>query len=105
MAQRVQVVLEDDIDGSQADETIRFSVDGVDYEIDLSEKNAAKFRNAIGPWLGNARRVAGRKRGQSRPQRGSATDIRAWASEQGMTVNARGRVPSEVREAYERAHS
>lgn len=103
MAQRVQVVFEDDIDGSVADETIRFAVDGVEYEIDLSEKNANKLRNAFAPWVGSARRVAGRRRTGSKPQRGSASEIRAWAADNGYEVSARGRVPAEVREAYERA--
>lgn len=104
MAQRVQVIFEDDIDGSVADETVRFAVDGVEYEIDLSEKNATKLRNAFGPWIGNARRVAGRRRTGGKAQRGSAGEVRAWAAENGYEVSARGRVPADIREAYERAH-
>lgn len=106
MAQRVQVILEDDIDGSTADETIRFGLDGVDYEIDLSEANAEKLRSDLAQWVGHARRLsrgraststAGRKGG------GSPTEIRAWAQANNIEVNARGRVPASVREAYEAA--
>lgn len=105
MAQRVQVILEDDIDGTSADETIRFGLDGVDYEIDLSDTNAHKLRDALAPWLGHARRVSKRRGGGSgsAAKSGSPTDIRNWARANGMEVNSRGRVPAHVREAYEAA--
>lgn len=109
--QRVQVVLEDDVDGGEASETVRFALDGTDYEIDLSEENARKLRDDLAPWTGHARR-AGRTAGSGRTPRAAkanagagAGDIRAWAQEQGMGVSARGRVSAEVREAYERAHA
>lgn len=102
MAQRVQVILEDDVDGGPANETVRFSVDGADYEIDLSEKNAQRLRDAIAPWVGHARKSNSRRK-TNRTDRGAATDVRAWAKANGMPVNSRGRVPTEVREAYERA--
>lgn len=106
MAQRVHIVLEDDLDGSEAAETVSFALDGVTYEMDLSEENAAKLRDALAPWIGNARRVGGRRSTGRKPQKGtSANDIRAWAIEQGMQVSARGRVPAEVREAYEKANA
>lgn len=104
MAKRMHVVLEDDLDGSEAAETVSFSVDGVAYEIDLSAENANHFREAVAPWVSHARRTGGR-RTQSRKAGGSPTnDIRAWAIAQGMQVSARGRVSQEVREAYNRAH-
>lgn len=109
MAQRVQIILEDDFDGGQADETVAFGLDGSDYEIDLSGENASKLRDALAPWIASARKVGGRRRrgasatkSQSGP--GSA-EIRAWAQENGMQVSARGRVPAEIREAYANAHS
>lgn len=106
MAKRMHVVLEDDVDGSEASETITFAVDGVAYEIDLNAEHAGQFREAVGPWVGHARRSSGRRgAGSKKTLHGpSATEIRAWAVEQGMQVSSRGRVSQEVREAYEQAH-
>ena len=56
MAQRIQVILEDDIDGGAAAETVTFALDGVTYEIDLSEDNARKLRDDLATWVGHARR-------------------------------------------------
>lgn len=110
MAQRVQVILEDDIDGGEAEETVTFSLEGSEYEIDLSAKNAEGLRSALAPWVAHARRTGGRrKRAASRASgssgSGSTSEIRAWAQENGYEVSSRGRVSAEVREAYERAHS
>ena len=108
MAQRVQIILEDDYDGGTADETVSFALDGTEYEIDLSNKNAASLRDAISPWLGHARKTGGRrKRGTSSktPASSSTSDIRAWAQAHGHEVSSRGRVSAEVREAYEKAHA
>lgn len=112
MAQRVQIILEDDYDGSEADETVSFALDGAEYEIDLSSANATELRNALAPWLAHARKVGGRKRTRGAAARQSATessgstsDIRAWALENGMEVSSRGRISSEVRQAFERAHA
>lgn len=112
MAQRVQIILEDDFDGGEADETVTFGLDGSDYEIDLSDDNAGKLRDALAPWLANARKTGGRRKRGTTPVKtassasdtGSA-DIRSWAQDQGMKVSARGRVPIEVREAYAKAHN
>ncbi len=109
MAKRVQVIHTDDIDGSEAAETITFSLDGIAYSIDLSADNAKKLRDAIAPYIAAGERdrnVSGRRGGSSRRKTTgtAATDIRAWAAAQGMQVSARGRVSAEVREAYERAH-
>ena len=117
MAQRVNVVLVDDVDGTDAVETVTFALDGVEYEIDLSEENAAKLRDSISVYVGHARRTGGRRRssGQSdsKPSRSrsnassdgpSASEIREWARANGHTVPDRGRVSSEVREAYAAAH-
>src|SRR5215211_7511753 len=105
MAQQVNIVLVDDVDGSSADETVSFALDGKDYEIDLSKKNAAKLRDAFAPYVGHARKAAGRRRGRSGGAGGpSPADIRAWARDNGFNVPDRGRVSSEVREAYVAAH-
>jgi hypothetical protein len=115
MAQRVNVVLVDDIDGSEAAETVTFGLDGVQYEIDLSTENADKFRDVLAPYVGHARRSGGRRRSAgggrsngsaaaSSRSGASAADIRAWARENGWDVPDRGRVSAEVREAYDAAH-
>ena len=113
MAQRVQIILEDDYDGGEADETVTFALDGAEYEIDLSSENAAKLRDQLAPWIGHARKTGGRrKRGssaaapaKSSSDSSSTSEIRAWALANGHDVSSRGRVSSEVREAYEKANS
>jgi hypothetical protein len=114
MAQRVQIILEDDYDGGEADETVSFALDGAEYELDLSSANAEKLRNEFAAWIGHARKTGGRRRrttgGSSKAAdgadgSGSTSEIRAWAQANGHDVSSRGRVSSEVREAYERAHS
>lgn len=110
MAQRVNIILVDDIDGNEADETVSFSLDGKDYEIDLTEKNAKNLRDALAPYVAHARKAAGsRRRGRSGGGGSSAggptpAEIRAWARENGMDVPDRGRVSEEVRAAYAAAH-
>ncbi len=118
MAQRVNVVLVDDIDGNDAVETVTFALDGVEYEIDLSEENANKLRESLGLYLGHGRRTGGRRRsgggqneskstrarGGSSSDGPSASEIREWARANGHEVPDRGRVSSEVREAYAAAH-
>lgn len=109
MAQKVHVVLVDDIDGSDADETVNFSLDGREYAIDLTTKNAQKLRDALAPFVAHARSTSasgrGRARRSTRSKDGaSAADVRAWARDNGFTVPDRGRVAAEVREAYDAAH-
>ena len=108
MAQKVSIVLVDDLDGSEATETVMFGLDGTSYEIDLNDKNAAKLRDALSGYVGHGRRVG------SAPRRGrkaaasttgpSAREIRDWARSNGLDVPDRGRVSAEVREAFEKAH-
>lgn len=117
MAQKTVVSLVDDLDQSEADETIDFGLDGVTYEIDLSDSNAAQLRDALADYVAHARRLSGRRRPVSRGQAPSRSGgrasvdreqnqaIREWARKQGMTVSERGRIPSEVSEAYHKAHS
>ena len=62
MAQRVQIILEDDYDGGSADETVSFALDGAEYEIDLSSKNATGLRDALAPWVAHARKIGGRRK-------------------------------------------
>jgi hypothetical protein len=108
MAQRVNVVLVDDIDGSDAVETVSFSLDGVGYEVDLSEAHAAELRAALALYIGHARRTGGRRRKAQASGSGgsgtSAAEIRDWARQNGWEVSERGRVSAEVREAYAAAH-
>jgi hypothetical protein len=107
MAQRVQVIIEDDYSGGPADETVAFSLDGAEYEIDLSSKNAASLRDALAPWTAHARKTGGRRRRGGKSSAGSnkSSDIRAWAAANGFEVSSRGRVSAEVRQAYEKANS
>jgi hypothetical protein len=104
MAQQVNIVLVDDIDGSAAEETVAFALDGKDYEIDLNTKNAQKLRDAMAPYVGHARKAAGRRRAGRAGNGPSPADIRAWARDNGFDVPDRGRVSTEVREAYLSAH-
>jgi hypothetical protein len=112
MAQRVNVVLVDDLDGSDAVETVSFALDGVDYEIDLSEQHAGELRNALSLYIGHGRRTGGRRRKSSSGGSAKASaaggpspsEIRAWARENGWDVPERGRVAADVREAYAAAH-
>ncbi len=106
MAQRVQIILEDDYDGGTAEETVTFALDGAEYEIDLSSKNATGLREALAPWVAHARKIGGRrKRATKAGNSASTSDIRAWALANGHDVSSRGRVSADVREAYEKAHA
>ena len=108
MAQKVNIVLVDDLDGSEATETVSFGLDGTSYEIDLNDKNAAKLRDALAGYIGHGRKVG------SAPRRGrkaaasaggtSAKEIRDWARSNGYEVPDRGRVSADVRAAYEAAN-
>ena len=104
MAQRVQTLLIDDLDGGEAEGTIRFGLDGVEYEIDLSAGHAEALRKARAPYVSAARRAPGtaaRRPGQSGRRAESAgapdpTAVREWARSQGIEVKDRGRVPAEL---------
>lgn len=106
MAQKVHIILEDDLDGGDASETVAFGLDGRSYEIDLNDKNAKALRDALAKYVAVARRAGGRSAAtKRRTQIGtSAREIRDWARSNGHKVPDRGRIPSEVREAYEAAH-
>ncbi len=111
MVRKVQVVLEDDIDGGDAVETVSFALDGRPYEIDLNEKNAADLRDGFARWIASARRAGATARtSEPKPARAprrsrDSSDIRAWAAENGIAVSSRGRISSDLRAKYEAAHS
>ncbi len=112
MAQKTIVSLIDDLDGGTADETATFGLDGVTYDIDLSEKNATTLREALAPFVASARRTGGRatrRTTTSRPaaHAGSSDEtsaIREWARVNGHTVSDRGRIAATVVDAYRKAH-
>lgn len=111
MATRTLVSLIDDLDGGEADETVEFGLDGVTYQIDLSGENAEELRDALAQYVEHSRRAGGRKRTSARPAakttaRPASVDreqnqaIRAWARKNGFQVSDRGRIPSEIVDAY-----
>jgi uncharacterized membrane protein len=111
-----QFVLIDDLNGSEGAETITYSVNGQEYEIDLPEDNAEKFHDALEPYIQNshevrrqaetARRRDGRRRSSGEGSgRDNIPQIRAWAEAKGYEVSARGRIKKEIIDAYDQAHS
>lgn len=111
MAKQTTVTLVDDLDGSEADEQISFAVDGRSYEIDLSAANSARLRDLLAPFISAARRSGGRRSsGTTTPTARPSTDreqnqaIREWAVQEGMKISERGRIPSNVLEAYHQNH-
>ena len=117
MARKVQVILSDDLDENvPADETVSFSLDGTNYEIDLSEKNAGKLRKLLEPYIaagtrmgraGAERRGSGRGRvdgSVTRSSRDQNQAIREWAAKNGHDLSSRGRIPASLVEAFNKAH-
>lgn len=107
MARKVKVLLKDDIDGSDAQQTVSFALDGAAYEIDLSDENAQALRDTMSPWIAAARRVGRLRRivdlrTKPRTPR-DAAEIRRWAEENGIPVSRRGRIADELRAQYEAA--
>jgi hypothetical protein len=112
MAKQVITLLTDDLDGSEADRTVEFGLDGTSYTIDLSEKNAGKLRKALDPYIsagtrvghggmdGRRRRGRGGRSGLTRSDRDQNKSIREWAAKNGYDVSDRGRIPASVVEAY-----
>lgn len=102
MVQKIQTLFIDDLDGSAAEGTVRFGLDGAEYEIDLNTKHARELRDALARYAGAARRVGGATRRPARSaRRGAAsglntTEVREWAKAQGIEVKDRGRVPAEL---------
>ena len=108
MAQKTQIILVDDIDGSEATQTVTFALDGENYEIDLNDDHAAALRETVEEWTVKARRVSGRRirrRAGATPRTSSDTQkVREWARANGYEVSDRGRIPASVREAYDAAN-
>jgi len=112
MAQKTQVILTDDIDGSEATQTVTFSFQGTSYEIDLNDEHAASIEESFSEWTANARKVGGGRpsgrstsgRASSSPKRGDLDAVRSWARENGHQVSDRGRISGKVLEAYDAAH-
>ena len=104
MAQKIQTLFIDDIDGSEAEGTVRFALDGAEYEIDLNAKHAEALRKALARYVDAARRSNGSA--TRRPARTgrkttaasglNTTEVREWAKAQGIEVKDRGRVPAEL---------
>jgi len=111
MAQKVLISMVDDIDGGEAHGTVTFGLDGVTYEIDLSDQHADELREELATYIGSARRIGGRKtRGTApvpatTPDRERTQAIRAWAGDNGYDVSQRGRISSTVVEAYDAAQA
>ncbi|MGH3303362.1 MAG: histone-like nucleoid-structuring protein Lsr2 [Streptosporangiaceae bacterium] len=108
MAKTVAVVLTDDLDGSPAAGTVMLGIDGVTYEIDLSERNRARLERELGPYVAAGRRVTrGRRRASSGRPPGPRADraaVRAWARDNGLSISERGRISAEVISQYEAVH-
>lgn len=109
MAQKVIHTLVDDLDGSEASQTVLFALDGKSYEIDLNDPHAAKLREALAPYVGAGRKTGGgrttvRRMGSDKPAQDSGA-IREWARANGYEVNDRGRVPANIRAEYEKAQA
>ena len=112
MAQKIQTLFIDDIDGGAAEGTVRFALDGTEYEIDLNAKHSEELRSALGRYVTHARKVGGSARragrGAGRAGRGAGsalntTEIRNWAREQGYDIKDRGRVPADLVAKYQAA--
>lgn len=112
MAQRVQILLEDDLDGTEAAQTLQFGLDGVAYEIDLTDQHAADLRDGLATWVNHARKVGNARRATRSPG-GSGTasidkeqlrSMREWGQKNGHKVSDRGRVSQAVQDAYHQAH-
>ena len=111
MARKVEVQLIDDLDGSTAEESIKFSLDGINYQIDLNKKNAAKLRSSLAPYvnagqkLGRAAahgvRTRGRGSAPAKTDREQNQAIREWAKRKGIEVSDRGRIAASIVAQYE----
>lgn len=109
MARKIHVQLIDDLSGEDAQETVRFALDGVEYEIDLSAENAAELREAMERFVSGGRRVrgaSGSRRGRAGSSGSEETQrIREWAMANGYSPSSRGRISQDIKNAYDDAHS
>ena len=108
MAQKIQVLLVDDIDGSEATETVSFGLDGMSYEIDLSSGNAGQLRTELTQYVEHARKAGNTQTRRRRQRNGAGREqsarIREWAMARGFKVNQRGRIPANILAEYEASH-
>lgn len=117
MAQRVQVQLVDDLNGEEAQETVRFGIDGTAYEIDLTTNNAEALRTALAEYVGRGRKAKAGRKGQGgqqassnssassgRAKREDTQQIRQWAQDNGYNPSSRGRITQSIIDAYTEAH-
>src|ERR1700722_17599383 len=107
VAQKITTLFIDDIDGGPAEGTVRFSLDGTEYEIDLNAKHSEELRSALGKYATHARKVGGaaRRGGRGAASAQNTTEIRNWARENGIDIKDRGRVPADVVAKYQAATS
>jgi hypothetical protein len=108
MAQKIQTLFIDDIDGGEADGTVRFALDGAEYEIDLSAKHNEELRAALGTYVAHARKLGGTARRTAtrvgrRPSTVDTVAVRTWARENGYDIKDRGRVPADLVSKYREA--
>lgn len=105
MAQRVRIELIDDLNGETAQETVRFGIDGIDYEIDLTTENSTELRSALSQYVEKGRKLAGERQSQSARQsrRDNTQQIRQWARENEYKPSSRGRITGSIIDAYNEA--
>ena len=102
MAQKIQTLFVDDLDGGEAEGTVRFGLDGASYEIDLSAIHAEELRSVLAPYARAGRKVSGGARRPARSQGKAAAngfgtnEVRDWAKANGLEIKARGRIPADV---------
>ena len=116
MAQKTQVILTDDLDGTEATQTVTFAFQGTSYEIDLNDEHASSIEESFAEWISNARKTAGGRstsssssrsssgRASSTTKRSDLDAVRAWARDNGHEVSDRGRVSNKILEAYDATH-
>lgn len=104
MAQKVHTLFIDDIDGGEAEGTVRFALDGTEYEIDLTAKHSEELRGTLNNYIAHARKAGGGARRRVRkPSSSDTVAVRAWARENGFDIKERGRVPAETIAKYRQA--
>ncbi len=104
MATRTTITLADDLDGSPAEETLRFGLGAAEYEIDLNAANAGRFRAQLAPFVDHARKLArGQRPGRTSAARRDSAEVRAWARQHGIEISERGRIPASVAEQHQAA--
>lgn len=111
MAQRVQIHMIDDLTGEEAQETVRFGLEGIEYEIDLTTKNAVALRTALSEYVEKGRKASSGRKGRNSSggaaggaaRRDEVQQIRQWAEANGHKVSSRGRIAQSIVDAYNKA--